>query len=121
MPGAVCRRMHRNERGRVWVSYYNNVGNWYNCGYIFLGWVYVGNPFRKGKVEMTHAKTTTSITASFCGDPPPGRSALDGWQQRGVDYPRECDYDRKRTREKLYRGKRGRGVGKRNYEKRGAE
>ncbi len=29
-----------------------------------------------------------SITAEFCGDPPPGRSALDGWQQRGQGY---CD------------------------------
>jgi hypothetical protein len=29
-----------------------------------------------------------AITAEFCGDPGPGRSALDGWQQRGEGF---CD------------------------------
>jgi hypothetical protein len=38
-----------------------------------------------------------SITAEFCGDPAPGRSALDGWKQRGQGYNDAGHADSKRA------------------------
>lgn len=65
---------------------------------------------------MSDASRT--LTAEFCGDPGPGRSALDGWQQIGVDYFRDPD-DASGVQKRRARYGSERGVGKRKYEKRG--
>ncbi len=46
--------------------------------------------------RMAHAPIVRSITAEFCGDPAPGRSALDGWQQRGHGFTDAGHADSKR-------------------------
>lgn len=44
------------------------------------------------------------VTAEFCGDPSPARSALGGYQQRGIDWERRWheEWEDRKLRERLY-------------------
>lgn len=56
-----------------------------------------------------------TLTAEFCGDPMPGRSALDGWQPRGEPVFRDLEHRKERDKKRPGRS------GKRKYEKPGGD
>ena len=45
-------------------------------------------------------KILIDVTTAICGDPPAGRSALDGWQPTGENWARDYDDDRGKRRKR---------------------